>query len=137
MTTAVETKTEVAQTVFVNDLVLTQEGVYRWSGEGTAGISTVTYSLRFGGVPRINIEADMVAPASLDSNLNLKDPRILVEKNKEGRPVTWVGPWSVKIAGEEDKWSSWENTKKDAVLKAARRLAIADWQAQGGKADKS
>lgn len=133
MTTAVETKTEVAQTVSVGDLVLTADGVYRWAGDAdaTPGMNTVSYSLRYGGVPRISIEADMVAPAALDSNLNLKDPRIIVEKNKEGRPVTWVGPWSAKLEGQE--WSTWQNTKKEAVLKAARRLAVQDWHANGGK----
>lgn len=137
MTTAVETKTEVAQTVSVGDLVLTADGVYRWAGSADAieGMNTISYDLRNGGVPRISIEADMVAPASLDSVLNLKDSRIAVVKNKAGRPVTWVGEWSAQVAGEEDKWTAWERTKREAVLKVARRLAIRDWQVNGGNAN--
>ena len=98
------------------------------------GMNTITYDLRNGGVPTIAIEADMVAPAILDESLNLKDPRIAVIKNKAGRPVTWVGEWSAQVAGEEGQWSSWDRTKKEAVLKVARRLAIRDWHANGGKA---
>jgi hypothetical protein len=136
MTTAVEARTEVTQTVSVGDLVVTTSGVYRWAGSVDAieGMSRVSYDLRNGGVPRISIEADMVAPADLDRTLNLKDPRIAVVKDKAGRPATWVGEWSAQVAGEEGKWVSWERTKRDAVQKVARRLAIRDWQANGGKA---
>lgn len=131
--------TAVADQVFtssvaIGDLVLTADGVYVWAGsvDAVAGISTISYDLRNGGVPKISVEADQVAPAFLNESLNLKDPRISVVKDKAGRPVTWVGEWHATVAGEEDQWSSWERTKKDAVLKVARRLAIRDWQNNGG-----
>lgn len=133
--TAVAEQT-VTNTVAIGDLVLTSDGVYVWAGSADAieGISTISYDLRNGGIPKISIEADQVAPAVLDETLNLKDPRIAVVKDKAGRPVTWVGEWHAQVAGEEGKWSSWERTKKEAVLKVARRLAIRDWQENGGKA---
>lgn len=132
--TAVAEQT-VTNTVAIGDLVLTSDGVYVWAGSADAieGISTISYDLRNGGFPKISIEADMVAPAVLDETLNLRDSRISVVKDKAGRPVTWVGEWHAQVAGEEGKWSSWERTKKEAVLKVARRLAIRDWQENGGK----
>lgn len=132
--TAVAEQT-ITNTVAIGDLVLTSDGVYVWAGSADAieGISTISYDLRNGGFPKISIEADMVAPAVLDETLNLRDSRISVVKDKAGRPVTWVGEWHAQVAGEEGKWSSWERTKKEAVLKVARRLAIRDWQENGGK----
>lgn len=126
----------VPATLSVGDLVVTSDGVYVWAGSADAieGISTISYDLRYGTTPKISIEADQVAPAVLDESLNLKDSRIAVVKDKAGRPVTWVGEWHAQVAGEEDKWGSWERTKKDAVLKVARRLAIQDWHANGGQA---
>lgn len=134
--TAVETKTEASQIVSVGDIVVTTSGIYRWAGsvDSIQGMSRVSYDLRNGGIPSISIEADMVAPAVLDATLNLKDPRIAVVKDKAGRPATWVGEWSAQVAGEEGKWVAWERTKRDAVQKVARRLAIRDWQANDGQA---
>lgn len=130
MSVATATVTDVVK---VGDAVLTSHGLYIWKGEAdTAGMNTISFNLRDGGLPGIHTDKDQVAPASVEALVNLKDSRISVTKQPENRPVTWVGPWRAHVVGEETKFSSWHRTKKEGVQEMARRLAIRDWHEAGG-----
>ena len=129
MTTVNATQTE--NLVRIGDLVMTQNGVYVYGGENdNSAFTSITFDMRNGSFATLRTSPETVAPATLESTVNLKDSRISVTKQPENRPVKWVGPWASTIEGESKV--SWNRTKRDGVEEMARKLVIRDWHENGG-----
>lgn len=132
MTAAIGATGHVTTPAFsIGDLVLTAEGIYRWAGESKAthGNLTVTHDFRFNSVPTVFAFADEVAPAALESNLNLADTRISITENKNA-PAGFGPKFTVRISGGLG-WESGAYYAQSGLLKAARVLAIRDWHEAG------
>lgn len=130
MTTAtIENETSIVPTIVnIGDVVISTLGEYVYGGNHEeAGFTSISFDLRYGG-STLKTSSELVAPASLP--INLKDSRISVEKDKENRPVSWVGQWKSSAVGVD--YVAWEKTKRDGTLKMATLLAIQDWHANGG-----
>ena len=100
---------------------------YRYGGEDEdrGGMTSISFDMRFGGLPTIKCSAGGVAPIGQVTTLDKKDPRIVWANDKAGRPGTWTGTW--RAQAECDEFPHWHKTKTEALERAARRLAIADW----------
>jgi len=100
---------------------------YRYGGgnEERASMFSISFDMRHGGLPTIKCGAGGVAPIGQVTTLDKKDPRIVWANDKAGRPGTWTGTW--RAQAECDEFPHWHKTKTEALERAARRLAIADW----------
>lgn len=114
----------------VGTIVMDKSGVYAYGGPHEhPGWTQLSFDLRHGGHTTIKTDPDQVAPAEVEANVNLKDPRIKVVKHDK-KPGYWAaGPWAASI--EDGEVISWHKTKKSGVEEIARRLAIRDWHAEG------
>lgn len=112
----------------IGELVLTAEGVYRWGGDtnGKAGGLSVNYDFRFNSVPTAFAFEGDIAPAALETKLNLADTRISITENKDA-PSGFGPKFIVKVTG----WESGAYYAQTGLLKAARVLAIRDWHEAG------
>lgn len=102
---------------------------YGGPDDDRSGFTTVEFSFGAAG-PVLRAQPDKIAPA--DTPLpEANDSRISVEKRPltEARAAGHYGRGSWKATVEGALYPVWENTKKEAVLAAQRRLAILDWQA--------
>jgi len=110
--------------------VMHRKGVFSYGGPNDhEGMESMRFDLRNGGLTEIRTSPDRVAPAEVEANVNLKDPRITVVKHDK-KPGYWAsGPWASSIEGGEVL--GWHKTKKAGVEDIARRLAIRDWHAGG------
>lgn len=125
------TETTPVRPIEVGTTVIDKHGTYRYGGPGDGGPFTrIKFDLRHGGMNTIETDPQYVAPAEVEANVNLKDPRITVVKHAK-KPGYWAsGPWAAAIEAGEPL--SWHKTKKSGVEEIARRLAIQDWHAAGG-----
>jgi hypothetical protein len=103
-----------------------RSGVFSYGGPGEyEGMEQMEFHMRTGELTTIRTSPDRVAPAEIEANVNLKDPRISVIKHAK-KPGYWAsGPWASSIEGGEVL--GWHKTKKEGVEDVARRLAIHDW----------
>ena len=124
-------KDKLPHIVEVGDLVLTVNGIYRWAGSVGAkkGTISVKDDYRFNSVPSVSAFLEEIGPASLSLYLNLADVRISVREDKNPDPY-YTAKWIGGIEGE-DKWTSRAYTASDALLDAARFIAIRDWHENG------
>lgn len=118
----------------IGTLVIVTSGIGDTSIYGGAGddrpggwIST-KFDMRFGG-SIVTCDVECVAPA--DTPINVKDPRITIEKLPRKRDYQDAGPWlpHVDHPALATMRPTAKKTKRDATEYAARRLPIADFHA--------
>ena len=127
---------DMTRTIEPGTLIIDHAGhEYIWAGTADMeGMTSITFGIGRGGPSEMRCDPDMVAPAHVAGNVNLKDPRITVLKYDK-KPYAWVpGPWCHDVElPDGTHHTGWHKTKRDGTAEAAHRLAIADWHAAGAR----
>jgi len=97
---------------------------YEYAGEPADGFAGITLGHQ---ARRISSEFQHVAPA--DTPIPAQDERVVVVKSTaaaaRARGVRYpAGPWMLDLPGRRP---SWHKTKRDALAKGLRVMAIRDW----------
>lgn len=108
------------------EVILTSsEGTYLYGGPGEHADSIrISFSLR--GLPNV-VTCDVSCVAPADTVIDVKDPRVTVEKLPKKRGYYDMGLWLPGITYLPDWTPSAKKTKREAVEYAARRVAIGDF----------